>query len=70
MLYGPSDGGSGWIVTNSGDASVSYIGKAEVGSSTSSSVWQIREVDKSGDDASGNNSFDNTWDDRESLTYV
>lgn len=63
------------IVADSGDASVSYIGKAEVGSTTSSSVWQIREVDKSGDDAiftwaDGNDSFDNTWDDRESLTYL
>ena len=56
--------------------SVTYIGKAGVGSSTSSAVWQIQKVDESGSPitsvitwADGNANFDNVWTNRTSLTY-
>lgn len=56
--------------------SMTYIGKAGVGSVTSSAVWQIMRIDESGTPittvikwADGNNYFDNIWDNRTSLTY-
>lgn len=50
-----------------------YIGKAPIGSSTSSAVWQIAKLDTTSGLvktwADGNASFDNVFDDRTSLTY-
>lgn len=51
-----------------------YIGRALVGSSESSSVWQVKKiVDSSGDItityADGNANYDNVWDNRLSLSY-
>ncbi len=50
-----------------------YIGKADIGSSTSASVWQIHKVDETSGNiflwADGNDNFDNIWDNRTSLTY-
>lgn len=55
---------------------VTYLGKAAIGSSTSSGVWQIRKIDESstpvtlqGKWAGGSASFSNVWDNRASLTY-
>lgn len=55
---------------------VKYIGKASVGSSTASAVWQIMKIDKSGTPittvitfADGNSNFDNVYSNRTSLTY-
>lgn len=55
---------------------VTYIGKAGIGSSASSAVWQIQKIDESGSPitavitwANGNSSFTNVWADRTSLTY-
>lgn len=54
-------------------ANTVYIGKATIGSATSSAVWQIKKVDTTtGADttwADGNDNFDNNWDNRASLTY-
>ena len=55
-------------------SSLSYIGKAVVGSSQSSAVWQISKLETiSGvtllQFADGDDSFDNIWDDRATLTY-
>ena len=56
--------------------SVTYVGKAAIGSATSASVWQIMKIDESGDPelvitwADGNDNFDNVWDNRLSLTYT
>ncbi len=79
------DGGSA-INVNSGGSStyatrldevgggITYVGKAAVGSATSSAVWQIQRITETGPDitiqwADGNASFDNIWDNRASLTY-
>lgn len=61
------------ITTDSGDANVTYIGKAAVGSLTSAAVWQIQQVDETSGTvitwADGDSDFNNVWDNRESLTY-
>lgn len=56
--------------------SVTYVGKAAIGSSVNSAVWQIKRVDESGTPittvitwADGNSSYDNVWSNRSSLTY-
>jgi hypothetical protein len=50
-----------------------YVGKAPIGSATSSAVWQIVKLDTTSGLvktwADGNASFDNIWDNRASLTY-
>lgn len=49
-----------------------YIGKAPVGSSTSSAVWQIAKLDTSSGlikTWAGSAGFSQVWDDRISLTY-
>lgn len=59
---------------DSGDSTITYVGKAVAGSTLSSAVWQINRItDTSGDlsiqFADGDSNFDNIWDDRESLSY-
>lgn len=51
-----------------------YVGKAVVGSSDSSAVWQIKRIVETGPDmavtfADGDSSFNNIWNDRLSLSY-
>lgn len=55
---------------------VTYVGKATIGSSASSAVWQIKKIDETGTPitmvitwADGNATFDNVWDNRASLSY-
>lgn len=55
---------------------ITYIGKATIGSSTSSAVWQIMRLDESGTPitlkkqyANGNNNFSSIYDNRTSLSY-
>lgn len=54
-------------------ATVTYIGKAAIGSSSGQSLWQISKIDTTSGTvitwADSNDSFDNVWDDRASLTY-
>lgn len=55
-------------------ATVTYIGKAAVGSSSASAVWQISKMSVSGTVTSityadSNSNFDNKWDDRAILSY-
>lgn len=54
-------------------ANVSYVGKAPVGSATSSAVWQIKRIDTSSGAittwADGDAQFNNIWDNRSSLSY-
>ena len=52
-----------------------YVGKAAVGSSTSSAVWQVQKIDMPTGSititwADGNPDFDNVWDNYASLTYL
>ena len=57
------------------NSSFIYIGLATIGSATSATAWQIQRLDQSSTDtpnikwADGNDSFDNIWDNRASLTY-
>lgn len=50
-----------------------YIGKATIGSATSSAVWQVKRVDTTSGAvilwADGDDSFDNVFDDYSSLSY-
>lgn len=59
---------------NSGDSTITYVGKAVAGSSLASAVWQIKQItDTSGDlsiqFADGDSNFNNVWNNRESLSY-
>ena len=52
-----------------------YLGYADAGSLVSGSVWAIKRIVEVAGDVSitwadGNNSFDNIWDDRLTLTYA
>lgn len=59
------------------DASVAgttYIGKAGIGSATSSALWSIKKIVESASVttitwADGDDLFNNVWDDRASLSY-
>ena len=74
--------GSNWVtnltqLTRNVDevSDVYYIGEAAPGSNTASSVWRIKKITFNGDDsvtewADGNSNFDNTWDNRLSLSYT
>jgi hypothetical protein len=53
---------------------VTYVGKAEIGSSESDPVWRILRLTESGQNtdvqyADGDDNFDNVWADRASLSY-
>lgn len=58
---------------DSGDANILYVGEAAPGSAESAAVWRIVKIDLTtladGYFADSNDSFDNVWADRESLTY-
>jgi len=63
------------IQVDEASGSITYVGKAPIGTATSSASWQIMKIDESGDPeliitwADGNDSFDNIWDNRASLNY-
>lgn len=50
-----------------------YVGKATIGSSTASAVWQVKKIDTASDIiitwADGNDSFDNLFSNPASLSY-
>lgn len=55
-------------------ASVTYIGKAKIGTATSEAKWQIQKLGVAGSVTSitwadGDSSFNNIWDNRASLSY-
>lgn len=55
-------------------SAITYIGLANIGSSTSAAVWQIKKMSVSGTVTSikfadGDANYDNIWDDRASLSY-
>lgn len=68
-------GGSPTYATRLDEASstVTYVGKADTGSSNASAVWQIQKVDTSSGLsitwADGDALFDNVWNNRASLSY-
>lgn len=57
-----------------GDQTLMYFGFSKPGTAASSAYWRIMKLTVSGTVTSfafadGNDSFDNVWDDRASLTY-
>jgi hypothetical protein len=59
---------------NSVDSDISYLGLATPGTADSAASWLIFEVTETDSSttmklADGDSSFNNVWDDRESLTY-
>ena len=81
---GAADGGDGSFGIRTGESALAvriddsndpttYIGKAPIGSATSSAVWQVAKLDTTSGLvktwADSNASFDNVWDNRASLTY-
>jgi hypothetical protein len=60
------------IATNSADTSITYVGRAPIGSATSSAVWQITKYDESVSEISkfaGGGAYNQVFSSRESLTY-
>lgn len=62
-------------IDDTSTASVTYIGKAAIGSSSASALWQIQKIDESASPttitwADGNDLFDNIWDNRLTLNYL
>lgn len=61
------------LVDDYSEDNITYVGRADTGSASSSAVWQIRKIDESIGAtttwADGDGSFNNIWDNRESLTY-
>lgn len=60
---------------NTSNSSVAYQGWADPGTSQSTSLWRIRRITSDNDDvyidwADGNSNFDNSWANRQTLTYV
>lgn len=56
-------------------ATVTYVGKAPIGTATSASGWQIKKIETASTVTSilyadSNNNYDNVWDNRASLTYA
>lgn len=56
------------------EGTTTYIGYADAGTLTSAATWAIKRIIETGNDisitwADGNNSFDNIWDNRLTLTY-
>lgn len=78
---GSSDGGitttpatTKTTLVDEASGTVMYVGKADIGSSQASAVWQIKKVSVSGTVttttyADGNGSYDNIWNNRASLSY-
>ena len=55
-------------------STVTYIGSAAPGSATSSALWRIKKIEKTGNVTSilfadSNELFDNIWDNRAGLVY-
>lgn len=57
-------------------SNVTYVGVATIGTATSAASWQIKKIDESGTPetlvitwADSDDSYDNVWDDRASLSY-
>lgn len=53
---------------------VTYIGKAQIGTATSEAKWQIKKIYSSGTDTSitwadGTDEFSKVWDNRSSYSY-
>jgi hypothetical protein len=62
------------VIDLANQATVIYIGWADMGTATSAASWRIKKIGISSDVytvqwADSNQAFDNIWDNRASLTY-
>jgi len=66
------------IAEDSGTPGIYYVGKAVIGSASSAALWQIKRINVISDTApididigwaDSNASYDNIWDDRQTLSY-
>lgn len=60
------------IEEDSGDSNITYIGKAAIGSATSSAVWQIQKIDETTGMVitwGGTGAFDQVWNNRVAGVY-
>ena len=61
------------IQVDSGDSNLTYVGLAQPGTITSAATWQVFRINETTGTiikwADGNDSFDNIFDNRESLSY-
>lgn len=60
------------LIDDTTTASVTYLGKADIGSATSSAVWRISKIDESGSVTSitwSGADFNAIWDNRTSISY-
>lgn len=77
LTSGSGGGGSAAVLATKVDeisSTVTYVGKADPGTSGSAASWQIQRITVSGtittiEFADGNSDFDNIWNNRASLTY-
>jgi hypothetical protein len=63
-----------YVAIDEVNKNLSYIGKSVIGSSQASAVWQISRLQTTGNVtllqyADGDDSFNNIWNNRASLTY-
>jgi len=62
------------VLDDTSTTNVTYIGKAAIGTISSSASWQIKKMDETTGLiitwADGDSAFNNIWDDRISLTYL
>lgn len=64
------------MMTYTANGQIEYVGEAEPGSSTGSTVWRIKKLAYDGGGfqtsitwASGNRNFDKEWDERATYVY-
>jgi len=61
------------VQIDSGDSNIEYVGTAAIGSATSAAVWKIKRINYTTgtviEYADGDESFNNIFDNRESLSY-
>jgi hypothetical protein len=67
-------GGATATIIDDASSSITYIGKAALGSTLGDAVWQIQKIEVSGTVtritwADANSEFDNVWNNRALLTY-
>jgi len=70
----PVNQGSYILKVEEPTTTITYLGKAIAGNTTSAAVWQVKRIDTSvlAADilfADGNVAFDNIWDNRAALSY-
>lgn len=76
LIVATSGGEQTIMLDDATTTNVTYIGVAPMGTATSAASWQIKKIDESASPitlkvlwADGNDSYDNVYDNRASLSY-